>query len=172
MICTFLAIVERSGSQSMVCSQIGRCASAAVTKVFLPSETLKLTHLLHCAKHYRSQNHTVTLGLRTGVMSIDAWWMYFQAPVKVEYALKRVVIFPAECDDIALLAEIRERFKAGPGISAVLIEDYHLSNKDNTNKLLAIVTRTYASTGRQIGMVIILGMRFHQLQRRDERPTP
>ena len=115
------------------------------------------------------QIYTIVLELRTSVLGIDTRFTYFQTPVRVEDALGRVFPFSSECSIEALNAEIKARFKEGPGKTEVMAGDFELFNAKNTDQVLTISGRNPLLPGMSIHMAIILEKEFAE---GDKCPMP
>ena len=102
------------------------------------------------------QIYTIVLGLRDNVLGIDTRFTYFQAPVRVEDALGRVVPFPSECSVQALVSEIEFKFQEGPGKKEVMAGDFEIFNAKDTNQLFNISGHNILVPGMSINMAIIL----------------
>ena len=115
------------------------------------------------------QIYTIVLELKTNVLGIDTRFTYFQAPVKVEDALGRVFPFSSECSIEALDAEIKTRFKEGPGKTEVMAGDFELFNAKNAEQVLTISDRNGLLPGMSINMAIVLEKKFAE---GDKCPMP
>lgn len=109
------------------------------------------------------------LELRTNIPGIDTRFTYFQAPVKVEDVLGRVFPFPSECSVSALNAEIKVRFKEGPGGKEVKAGRYEMFNTRNTDLLLTATADSSLLPGMSVSMAIVLEKRSED---GDECPMP
>lgn len=115
------------------------------------------------------QIYTIVLELKTNLLGIDTRFTYFQAPVKVEDALGRVFPFSSECSIEALDAEIRSRFKKGPGKLEVIAGDFELFNAKNTKQVLTISDSNDLLPGMSINMAIVVEKPFAE---GDKCPMP
>ena len=109
------------------------------------------------------------LELRNSDRGIDTRFTYFQAPARVEDALGRVFPFPSECSIEALVAEIRVKFKEGPGKKEVMTGDFEIFNSQNTEQVLTTSDCNVLLPGMSINMAIILEQAFAQ---DDKCPMP
>ena len=107
--------------------------------------------------------------MRTNLLSVDTRFTFFQAPVKVEDALGRVFPFPSECSISALNAEIKERFKEGPGKFEVSAGDYEVFNAKNSNQVLTNASGVQLLPGMSVYMAIIVAK---QHSKEDECQIP
>ena len=115
------------------------------------------------------QIYTIVLELKTTALGTDTRFTYFQAPVKVEDALGRVFPFSSECSFAALNAEIKERFKQGPGRTEVMAGDFELFNAKNAKQVLTISDGSSLLPGMSINMAIVLEKEFPE---GDKCPMP
>lgn len=115
------------------------------------------------------QIYTIVLELRACLPGIDSRFTYFQSPVRVEDALGRVFPFSSECSIEALNAEIKARFKEGPGVTEVMAGDFEIFNAKNTDQVLTISGRNGLLPGMSINMAIILEKEFAE---GDKCPMP
>lgn len=115
------------------------------------------------------QIYTIVFELKASVLSIDTRFTYFQAPVRVEDALGRVFPFPSECSIEALNAEIKARFKEGPGKTKVLGGDFEIFNAKSTDQVFTISGRNVLIPGMPINMAIVLEQEFAE---GDKCPMP
>ena len=115
------------------------------------------------------QIYTIVLELRSNAFGIDTRFTYFQAPVKVEDALGRVFPFSSECSFAALNAEIKERFKEGPGKLEVMAGDFELFNAKNAKQVLTMSDGNGLLPGMSINMAIVLEKEFAE---GDKCPKP
>ena len=115
------------------------------------------------------QIYTIVLELKANVLGLDTRFTYFQAPVKVEDALGRVFPFASECSFVALYAEIKERFKEGPGRIEVMAGDFELFNAKNTKQVLTMSDGNGLLPGMSIYMAIVLEKEFAE---GDKCPVP
>lgn len=106
------------------------------------------------------QIYTIVLEIRASVLGMDTRFTYFQAPVRVEDALGRVFPFASECSIEALNAEIKARFKNGPGKKQVSAGDYEIFNAKNTDQILTISGHNILLPGMSINMAIVLENEF------------
>ena len=118
------------------------------------------------------QIYTIVLELKTNVLGIDTRFTYFQAPVKVEDALGRVFPFSSECSVEALDAEIRSRFKKGPGKIEVMAGDFELFNAKNADQVLTIFDGNGLLPGMSINMAIVLEKDEKEFAEGDKCPMP
>lgn len=109
------------------------------------------------------------LELKASVLSIDARFTFFQAPVRVEDALGRVFPFPSECSIEALDAEIKARFKEGPGKAEVLAGNFEIFNAKNADQIITISGRSVLVPKMSINMAIVLEKEFAE---GDKCPMP
>lgn len=109
------------------------------------------------------------LELRASLPGIDTRFTYFQAPVRVEDALGRVFPFSSECSLEALNAEIKARFKEGPGKTEVMAGDFEIFDAKNTDQSLTISGRNVLLPGMSINMAIVLNKEFAE---DDKCPMP
>ena len=98
-------------------------------------------------------------------MRFDTRFTYFQEPVRVEDVLGRVFPFASECSLEALNAEIRVRFKQGPGRPEVLAGEYEISNAKDSNQVLSIANDDSLLPGMSITMAIIMERRLGEEER-------
>ena len=96
------------------------------------------------------------LEIRASLPGIDTRFTYFQAPVRVEDALGRVFPFSSECSLEALNAEIKARFREGPGKTEVMAGDFEIFDAKNTDHVLTISGRNALLPGMSINMAIVL----------------
>ena len=115
------------------------------------------------------QIYTIVLELKASVLSIDTRFTFFQAPVKVEDALGRTFFFPSECSIEALDAEIRARFKQGPGKTEVLAGNFEIFNAKNANQVITMSGHSVLVPRMSINMAIILAKEFAE---GDKCPMP
>ena len=115
------------------------------------------------------QIHAIVVELKNNLLGIDTRFTYFQAPVKVEDALGRAFIFASECSIEALDAEIRSRFKNGPGKTEVMAGDFELFNAKNAEQVLTISEGNGLLPGMSINMAIVLEKEFAE---GDKCPMP
>ena len=115
------------------------------------------------------QIYTIVLEMKASVLGIDTRFTYFQAPVRVEDALGRVFPFSSECSIEALDAEIKARFKEGPGKTKVLAGDFEIFNAKSTDQVLAISGHNVLTPGMSINMAIVLQQEFAE---GDKCPMP
>lgn len=115
------------------------------------------------------QIHSIVLELKSSVWGIDTRFTYFQAPVRVEDALGRVFPFSSECSIEALDAEIRARFKEGPGKTKVLAGDFEIFNAKSTDQAITISGHNILVPGMSINMAIVLKTEFAE---GDKCPMP
>ncbi len=113
--------------------------------------------------------YTIVLELKASVLGIDTRFTYFQAPVRVEDALGRVFPFSSECSIEALDAEVKARFKKGPGKSEVLAGDFEMFNAKSTDQVITISGRNLLVPGMSINMAIVLEQDFAE---GDKCPMP
>lgn len=109
------------------------------------------------------------LELKASLPGINSRFTYFQAPVRVEDALGRVFAFSSECSIEALNAEIKARFKEGPGRTEVKAGEFEIFNAKNTDHVLTISGRDVLLPGMSINMAIILEKEFAE---GDKCPMP
>ena len=102
------------------------------------------------------QIYTIVLEIRASLLGIDTRFTFFQAPVRVEDVLGRVFPFPSECSIEALDAEIKVRFKEGPGKTQVMAGDFEIFNAKNTDEVLTVSGRDVLLPEMSINMAIIL----------------
>ena len=115
------------------------------------------------------QIYAIVLELKTNVPEIDTRFTYFQAPIKVEDALGRAFPFSSECSIEALDAEIRSRFKKGPGKIEVMAGDFELFNAKNAKQVLTTSDGNGFLPGMSINMAIVLEKEFAE---GDKCPMP
>ena len=115
------------------------------------------------------QIYTIVLELKASVLSIDTRFTFFQAPVRVEDALGRVFFFPSECSIEALDAEIRARFKQGPGKTEVLAGNFEIFNAKNADQVISVSGNSLLVPRMSINMAIVLGQAF---SKGDKCPMP
>ena len=118
------------------------------------------------------QIYTIVLELKSNAFGIDTRFTYFQAPVKVEDVLGRVFPFASECSIEALDAEIRSRFKKGPGKIEVMAGDFELFNAKNADQVLTIFDDYGLLPGMSINMAIVLEKDEKEFAEGDECPMP
>ncbi len=106
------------------------------------------------------QIYTIVLEIRASLLGIDTRFTYFQVPVRVEDALGRVFPFSSECSIEALNAEIKTRFKEGPGKTEVMAGDFEIFNAKNTDEVLTVSGHDVLLPGMLINMAIILEKEF------------
>ena len=106
------------------------------------------------------QIYTIVFELRANLPGIDNRFTYFQAPVRVEDVLGRVFPFSSECSIEALNAEIKARFKEGPGKTEVMAGNFEIFNAKNTDQLLTVSGRNVLLPGMSINMAIVLEKEF------------
>ena len=116
-----------------------------------------------------TQQIRTILELETNALGIDTRFTYFQAPVTVEDALGRVFRFSSECGIEALDAEIRSRFKKGPGKIEVIAGDFELFNAKNAKQVLTVSDGNGLLPGMSIYMAIVLEKEFAE---GDKCPMP
>ncbi len=115
------------------------------------------------------QIYTIVLEIRASLLGIDTRFTYFQAPVRVEDALGRVFPFSSECSVEALDAEIKVRFREGPGKTQVMAGDFEIFNAKNTDHVLTNSGRDALLPGMSVNMAIVLEKEFAE---RDKCPMP
>ena len=113
--------------------------------------------------------YTIVLELKASVLSIDTRFTVFQAPVRVEDALGRVFAFPSECSIEALDAEIKARFKEGPGKTEVLAGNFEIFNAKNADQIITVSGRSVLVPRMSINMAIVLEKEFAE---GDKCPMP
>ena len=118
------------------------------------------------------QIYTIVLELKDNALGIDTRFTYFQAPVKVEDVLGRAFHFSSECSIEALDAEIRSRFKKGPGKIEVMAGDFELFNAKNADQVLTISNGHGLLPGMSINMAIILEKDEKEFAEGDKCPMP
>ena len=106
------------------------------------------------------QVYTIVLELRASIPGFDTRFTYSQAPVKVEDVLGRVFPFPSECSVSALEAEIKARFKEGPGRKEVNAGKYEIFNAKNTEHLLTATADSGLLPGMSVSMAVVLTKEF------------
>ena len=99
--------------------------------------------------------YNIVLEIRSNTAGIDTRFTYFQAPVKVEDVLGRVFPFPSECSVEALDAEVRARFRDGPGKAEVNAGEYELFNARNMNHTVGITEGSVLIPGMSLAMAIV-----------------
>ena len=109
------------------------------------------------------------LEIRASLPGLDTRFTYFQAPVRVEDALGRVFPFSSECSIEALNAEIRVRFKQGPGKTEVMAGAFEIFNAKNTDQVLTVSGRNVLLPGMLVNMAIVLEKKF---AKGDKCPMP
>lgn len=108
--------------------------------------------------------------LRDSVCGIDTRFTYFQAPIRVEDALGRVFPFPSECSFEALTAEIKARFRGGPGEEEVMEGDFEIFiNARNNTQLLIDPGPNALLPGMSVNMAIVF---IDFVAGSDECPSP
>ena len=115
------------------------------------------------------QIYTIVLELKASVLSIDTRFTVFQAPVRVEDALGRVFAFPSEFSIEALDAEIKARFKEGPGKNEVLAGNFEIFNAKNADQVITVSGRSVLVPRMSINMAIVLEKEFAE---GDKCPMP
>ena len=103
------------------------------------------------------------------MLGIDTRFTYFQAFVKVEDVLGRVFPFPSECSVSALNAEIKARFKEGPGKKEVKAGNYEIFNTKDSKQLLTATADSKLLPGISVSMAVVLEQIFVD---GDECPMP
>ena len=106
------------------------------------------------------QIHTIVLEIRARVLGIDTRFTFFQDPVRVEDALGRVFPFPSEYSIDALIAEIKARFREGPGRTEVMAGDFEIFDAKNADQVLTITGRNILLPRMSINMAIVLEKEF------------
>ena len=109
------------------------------------------------------------LELKASVLSIDTRFTFFQALVRVDDALGRVFFFPSECSIEALDAEIRARFKEGPGKTQVLAGNFEIFNAKNADQVITMSGHSVLVLRMLINMAIVLAKEFAE---GDKCPMP
>ncbi|KAK0506962.1 hypothetical protein JMJ35_010662 [Cladonia borealis] len=89
--------------------------------------------------------------------------------IRVEDALGRVFAFPSECSIEALDAEIKARFKEGPGKTEVLAGSFEIFNAKDADQIIAISGRSVLVPRMSINMAIVLEKEFAE---GDKCPMP
>lgn len=115
------------------------------------------------------QIYTIVLELKANVLGIDTRFTYFQTPVKVEDALGRVFPFPSEFSIEALDAEIKSKFKKGPGRTEVMAGDFEIFHAKNAEQVLTVSGPNTILPGMLINMAIVLEQEFAE---GDKCPMP
>ena len=100
---------------------------------------------------------------------MDTRFTFFQAPVRVEDALGRVFPFSSECSIEALNAEIKSRFRKGPGKIEVMAGGFEIFNAKNTDQVLTISGHNVLLPGMSINMAIVVEKEFVE---GDQCPMP
>ena len=106
------------------------------------------------------QIYTIVLELRTSLLRIDTRFAFFQEPVRVEDVLGRVFPFASECSVEALNAEIRARFKQGPGKTEVMAGDFEIFNATDSDQILTATGDDGLLPGMRINMAVVLNQKF------------
>lgn len=109
------------------------------------------------------------LEIRATIIGIDTRFTYFQAPIKVEDVLGRVFPFASECSIEALDAEIRARFKEGPGKAEVKAGKYEMFNAKNSEQLLTVANNSVLLPGMLVSMAVVLDIKVED---GDKCPRP
>ena len=109
------------------------------------------------------------LELKASVLSIATRFTFFQALVRVDDALGRVFFFPSECSIEALDAEIRARFKEGPGKTQVLAGNFEIFNAKNADQVITMSGHSVLVLRMLINMAIVLAKEFAE---GDKCPMP
>ena len=115
------------------------------------------------------QIYTIVLELKASVLSIDTRFTFFQAPVRVEATLGRVFPFPSEFSIEALDAEIRAKFKEGPGKTEVLAGNFKIFNAKNADQVITVSDHSVLVPRMSINMAVILEKEFAE---GDKYPMP
>lgn len=102
------------------------------------------------------QIYTIVLEIRANCAGIDTRFTFFQEPVKVEDVLGRVFPFASECSVESLHAEIKARFRAGPGKRKVEIGHYEIFSATDSEHVLTMSETSMLLPGMSLVMAVIL----------------
>ena len=100
------------------------------------------------------QIYTILLELKTS-LSVDTRFTFFQDPVRVEDALGRVFPFPSECSIEALHAEIKARFREGPGELEVMLGKFEIFDARNTDQSITRSGHNVLLPGMFVNMALV-----------------
>ena len=102
------------------------------------------------------QIYAVVLQIHADTPCPDVRFTWFQAPVKVEDVLGRGFQFASECSVLSLDAEIKARFRDGPGQREVETGNYEIFDAHNSNNLLSISENSSFLPGMTVFMAIVV----------------